>query len=87
MLVVFVIPAKQVGMTARQSESRRSRRNLDHAWLNRRHDQVRHMRFGDFVIEWQLVQHVGQRLRVHQAMFDRNIQQLVRVNFLLPRLL
>src|SRR6185312_15471361 len=35
----------------------------------------------EFFSEWELVKHVGERLCMHQPMFDCNIQQLARRKF------
>src|SRR4029077_18263536 len=74
---VLVVPAKQGGLTALQTQRRAAFRNLDHAWLNRTHHQLRQARLPYLVAEGQLVQHVRQRFRMHQSVFDSYVKQLV----------
>ena len=76
---VLVVPAEHVRLTARQTERRVARRNLDHARCNRRTTNSGATRLpSTFWSKRQLVQHVRQRFRMHQAVFDGHIQQLAR---------
>ena len=76
MFLEFVVPAERAVLTSRQSQRRRPRGDFDHArpragaaW------RARGIWLAEFAVDGQLVQHVGQRFGMHQAMFDGHVQQ------------
>src|ERR1700685_2716880 len=70
--VKFVVPTKLRVVSALQPKRRRSRGNIDQVRFRARRFPHRFLRRSNFPICRLLMQHVRQRLRMHQPMLDRN---------------
>ena len=74
MFLKFIVPA-EVARGTRESERRPAGRNFDHRRIYPRSYRLALRGWRNLCFERQLVQHIRQRLRVHQAMFNGYIEQ------------
>src|SRR6266446_205114 len=82
----FVVPPELIAMNAFQSQDRRTRRNINQMRLNAMRLYRGNLGYANLSVTWQPVQHVRQRLRMHQPVFDGHFQHSdqLRVPFLGP---
>ena len=72
--LVLVVPAESF-VPAQKAQGYCASRNLDHPRHDSRGCELRQLFLRTLPVERQLMQHVGQRLDMHQAMLNRDIQQ------------
>ena len=77
MCLILVVPSELVLISAREAQPCRTSGDLNHGGLNGCVDNSRRRRDGNLLLQRQLVEHVGQRLGMHQAMFDCYVEQQV----------
>src|SRR5580704_1785051 len=71
---VLVVPAEEAA-TTRESQCNRTGGNLDTAVSYGPSNNVEGFRFPDLLIQRQLMQHVGQCFRVHEAVLNGHVEQ------------
>ena len=76
MLLKFIVPTKWPALASRKAKRGCPCRDFHAAGTNARGRRRRGIRLADSSVQRQLVQHVGQRLGVHQAVLDGHLEKL-----------
>src|SRR5579871_971581 len=70
----FVVPTEVLGLS-RQAEYYIAFRNRNHLGINGRSCSFGWVCLGNLTIDGQLMEHVSERLKMHQAVLDGNVQK------------